>query len=133
MKSFYRRLQGFLAKRKWNQARYCVITGGIERCWADDFLKKGSDGEWYDDLPFMQDEKTEHFFSRVFYIGELLILDGFGREIGYPERKPDNWGVRYETFSSLRQARKRAFELEIWYPEVETDEARKLRALEVRP
>ena len=124
-------LQGFLAKRKGYQARYCVITGGIERCWADDFLKNGSDGEWYDDLPFMQDEKTEHFFSRVFYIGELLILDGFGREIGYPGRKPSKWGVRYETFSSLRQARKRAFIVRDGYKE--TDEDRKLRALEVRP
>ena len=41
----------------------------------------------------------------VFSLGEVLILDERGREVGYPGRKPDKWLVEVVTVSSLEEAR----------------------------
>lgn len=40
----------------------------------------------------------------VFNVGEILLLDGSGREIGYPGRKPGKWDVTVESFGSLTEA-----------------------------
>lgn len=34
----------------------------------------------------------------VFHIGEILVLDDDGREIGWPQRKPEKWHVRTQRF-----------------------------------
>lgn len=47
----------------------------------------------------------------VFSIGEILILDGNGREIGYPGRKPSKWDVECEEFDTLADAANRAREV----------------------
>jgi hypothetical protein len=47
----------------------------------------------------------------VFHVGEILILDESGREIGYPGRKPGKWDVEIEEFFYLDQAVVRAREV----------------------
>lgn len=40
----------------------------------------------------------------VFHVGEVLILDESGREIGYPGRKPSKWYVEVVELDSLEEA-----------------------------
>lgn len=47
----------------------------------------------------------------VFNVGEILILDRSGREVGYPGRKPSKWDVRCEFFDDLDLAVKRSKEV----------------------
>jgi len=47
----------------------------------------------------------------VFAVGEILVVDGLGREIGYPGRKPDKWDVEYEGFDDVAVAAARASDL----------------------
>lgn len=47
----------------------------------------------------------------VFSVGEILILDADGREIGYPGRKPSKWSVEVESFDTAEAATARAAEL----------------------
>ena len=44
----------------------------------------------------------------VFYVGELLVLDGSGREVCGKGRKPSKWGVRCDEFDSIDEAVARA-------------------------
>lgn len=48
----------------------------------------------------------------VFCVGEILILDGDGREVAGRGRKPSKWDVDVEHFDSLEDAVERAKELQ---------------------
>lgn len=43
-----------------------------------------------------------------FVLGEILILDGDGREVDGSGRKPDKWAVKVERFADLDAAVRRA-------------------------
>lgn len=47
----------------------------------------------------------------MFILGEILVCDGDGREIGGRGRKPDKWDVRTETFSDANKAASRSVEV----------------------
>ena len=47
----------------------------------------------------------------VFTLGEILILDEYGREIGGAQRKPGKWHVEVEYFADLEEAVVRAREV----------------------
>ena len=40
----------------------------------------------------------------VFHLGEILILDEFGREVSGMCRKPSKWSVEVEEFNDLQEA-----------------------------
>lgn len=40
----------------------------------------------------------------VFSLGEIIILDESGREVGGHMRKPSKWDIEYETFTTLAEA-----------------------------
>jgi hypothetical protein len=42
--------------------------------------------------------------QQVFEVGEILILDESGREVGFPGRKPEKWDVRIKYVQSFEQA-----------------------------
>ena len=44
----------------------------------------------------------------VFHVGEVLIVDEDGREIGWPQRKPAKWDLTFEEFDDLGLALARA-------------------------
>jgi len=50
--------------------------------------------------PFM----APSFFQEVFSLGEIIVVDEWGREIGGVGRKPSKWGVESEVFSSVGDA-----------------------------
>ena len=52
--------------------------------------------------------KIERLKSKVFYEGEILIVDESGREVAGLCRKPSKWNVEYEEFDNLEDAIKRA-------------------------
>ena len=47
-------------------------------------------------------------YTPVFHVGEIIIVNDYGREIGWPGRKADKWDVTYESFDCLADARDRA-------------------------
>ncbi len=47
----------------------------------------------------------------VFILGEILLLDSFGREYAGQGRKPDKWEVKTETFDNIKDAIARAQEV----------------------
>lgn len=48
----------------------------------------------------------------IFNVGEILILDESGREIGYPQRKPGKWSnVGFDFYDNVQDAILRAQEL----------------------
>lgn len=53
----------------------------------------------------------------VFHVGEILILDAGGREVGYPGRKPSKWSVEVETVETLDEAA--ALSHRVMYPDKE--------------
>jgi len=40
----------------------------------------------------------------VFHVGEILILDHTGREVGYPGRKPSKWDVEIDEYDDVLTA-----------------------------
>jgi len=56
-------------------------------------------------------DKTLVFRQPVFMMGEILILDGDGREIGGRMRKPDKWDVTIEIYRTIEDAVTRAEEV----------------------
>lgn len=50
----------------------------------------------------------------VFTVGEILILDASGREVGGRGRKPSKWDVEVEYFDDLGAAVRRAREVSLW-------------------
>ena len=44
----------------------------------------------------------------VFVLGEILVVDESGREIGGKGRKPSKWWVEHETFNNVEDAVKRS-------------------------
>jgi len=40
----------------------------------------------------------------VFHVGEILIVDEDGREIGFPGRKPDKWDVTVVSYDHVEDA-----------------------------
>jgi hypothetical protein len=48
----------------------------------------------------------------VFTLGEVLIVDGDGREMAGQGRKPSKWDVSYEEFDDPEQAVARAIEVQ---------------------
>lgn len=56
----------------------------------------------------------------VFQVGEILILDSNGRELGYPGRKPDKWGVDIEEVDTLEEAVQVA--RRVMYPDPKSEE-----------
>jgi hypothetical protein len=55
----------------------------------------------------------------VFNVGEILILDAGGREVGYPGRKPRKWSVETEAVETLAEAA--ALSHRVMYPEYEEE------------
>lgn len=49
--------------------------------------------------------------TEVFHVGEILILNEDGREVGYPGRKPRKWHVEVEEFDDLEKAIARSKEV----------------------
>jgi hypothetical protein len=47
----------------------------------------------------------------VFFLGEILILDGSGREAAGQQRKPSKWSVEIEEFNTLDEAVSKAQEV----------------------
>lgn len=47
----------------------------------------------------------------VFHVGEILILDESGREVGYPGRKPSKWVVDVADYDNLAEAVQRSREV----------------------
>lgn len=52
--------------------------------------------------------------QRVFELGEILILDGSGREVGGMGRKPSKWSVTTEEFDDIEAAVARSREVTGW-------------------
>ena len=68
---------------------------------ADDILVKGvNDGEvCY--FPYKRGGRTREYIEikvQVFELGEIIIVNDIGREIGGIERKADKWNVEYKEF-----------------------------------
>jgi hypothetical protein len=47
---------------------------------------------------------TIHIKAEVFAPGEILIVGAWGREYGYPQRKPSKWMVEYKEFDKVEDA-----------------------------
>ena len=77
---------------------------------ADDFVAPGN---LADVVPGALIAGKLRVKTRVFHVGELLLLNEYGREIGYPGRKPSKWQVDYETWplAEVDQAVQRAREV----------------------
>ncbi len=45
-----------------------------------------------------------NYMLETFHVGEILIVDQYGREVGFPGRKPGKWGVTCEHFTDLDAA-----------------------------
>jgi len=92
--------------------------------------EKGETGNLYDEVPWWLVEGTgeikdgewvpdrvERDYSRgsvrmpVFEIGEVLIVNDYGREIVGHGRKADKWDVDYEEFDTIEEAVVRAREV----------------------
>ena len=101
---------------------FCVITGvptlPDDRNCADSFIyvktdTKDSDEpqyflECYHDVDDAQMEISVECKVPVFQVGEVLILNDYGREIPYPGRKPSKWYVDYEMYDDLDAALERS-------------------------
>ena len=84
--------------KKW---KYQVITKAPE-----------GDGNQYDHLC-----NTKSFVTckvDVFCLGEIIIVDSFGREIIGAGRKPSKWHVEYKEFTSIKEAVKLANKIKGW-------------------
>lgn len=90
-----------------------LALAGLDMFWATG----EQDDNYLDKVKPLKDALTEMLGSeqqalgfilnlrqRVFEVGEILILNSYGREIGYPGRKPSKWFVETETVSSLEEA-----------------------------
>jgi hypothetical protein len=89
---------------------------------ADDFLFLrhfttgfGPEGDIIEQLYTDVDDPAEEDYKRmtrvrlsVFALGEILILNEYGREVSGHERKPSKWRVKYEEFDNVEDAIKRA-------------------------
>jgi len=100
--------------------RFIVITRADELDEGNLYhatLFKSPDGVLYVDVCPSKEllEKGWRFrgFARrpCFTKGEVLIVDGHGREVAPPGRRPAKWGVRYEVFDTLEEAVRRAREV----------------------
>jgi len=69
-------------------------------------LTGGRDGDGMDEVRLFRDPTAMRV--RVFELGEILIVDGDGREVAGRGRKPGKWGVELEEFLSLEAAVARA-------------------------
>lgn len=66
-------------------------------------------GKMYGDIDIkkgFEKEMNPEFWinSKVFHLGEILILDEYGREIAGIQRKPSKWYVEYKEFDNLEDA-----------------------------
>ena len=59
----------------------------------------------------LDNKQIVNVMREVFHVGEILILDGSGRELGYPGRKPSKWSVVYKTFSDIKDAITKSIEM----------------------
>lgn len=96
------------------KTRFGVITR-LGTTLADDFAIRGTDGL----LKMVEggDEITKstpiwRIKVPVYVLGEILVLDEYGREVGGHGRKPSKWDVTCEEFDSLDDAIKRMRELD---------------------
>lgn len=92
--------------------KFYVITN------TPDLLEQGNTAHeyMYDGYDFTNEEKVLCIGTskigkpvgrckvEVFSVGEIVICDENGREIGYPGRKPSKWYVSYEIFDNLNEA-----------------------------
>lgn len=44
------------------------------------------------------------YMTPVFHLGEIIVLDDSGREVGYPGRKPSKWFITCEEFDNVEDA-----------------------------
>lgn len=96
------------------------ITGKL-RTMSDDFVYRvGKALILYETPPITVDRDTDKRRSKniieikrqVFAPGEILIVDPvYGREYGWPGRKPSKWAVEFERFERVEDAVKRAKEI----------------------
>lgn len=71
-------------------------------------------GEYRSDgtvIPQRLSEKRQLVLSPLFEVGEILVVNNYGREINGQGRKPSKWDVRYEEFRSITKAIARAVEV----------------------
>lgn len=66
---------------------YCVITKAPNR-----------EGNWFDDVRELPGGNFISLKTKAFEAGEILILDDNGREVGYPQRRPNKWAIEYQVF-----------------------------------
>lgn len=82
-----------------------VITDVSDDAYTDVLLYQNGDVVYCDDLPTtLSYENCQSSRGKMlaFHPGEVIIVDHNYREIGYPQRKPDKYGVWYRTFSMAR-------------------------------
>lgn len=98
---------GQLSRRTMTQYTFAVITsvsqppdagnmkGDLEVYLVED---RGAGLEEVVLLREVMPEMTLAVRTPVFQMGEILILNESGREVGYPGRKPSKWAVEYDEF-----------------------------------
>lgn len=100
--------------------RYCVITRvNPLKCCGDDVIQLRGNTWWLlygPRVPVLKNPHLRWIKRQAFTVGELLILDTNGAEIGFPNRKPGKWGceerldltgkalMNFALYSSLRHA-----------------------------
>ena len=110
---------------KNEECTFCVITGVPRVDGTEE-----TDGNLYDAFAvelggklYIWDSGLEDKFTEqrekpalqiqapVFQLGEILLLDGTGREVGGSQRKPSKWIISYEEFNDAETAIKRSIEV----------------------
>lgn len=100
--------------------RFAVITktersGNMASALGSVFFKTKEGDEtndWRDEYDYVPFDQALHLHTQVFWPGEILVLDGNGREIGGMGRKPSKWFVEVEEFDNVEDAIARAREIE---------------------
>ena len=63
---------------------------------------------------FFNEALSLNLLSPVFALGEIIVVDSNGREIGGDGRKPSKWFVDYEEFYTVYEAIAKAKEILPW-------------------
>lgn len=86
------------------------VEGNLATAMMDLYLPKDGPNSEYARAIDIPEYRGLAFHARlpVFHVGEILILDESGREVGYPGRKPTKWYIETESFDDLADAIERA-------------------------
>lgn len=82
-----------------NMVQLCVITWApdVEDNYCDDFEWTAKE-ECKGNVSYNVRDKQIEVKKRVFYPGEVFLVNDYEREIGYPGRKPSKWGIGYRLY-----------------------------------